>query len=473
MTAALQREEAGRSPRGTKRKYTTFTPEDRAAIGRYAAENGNAAAVKKFKATHSVGESTVRWFKKQYVEETKKRENPEAEVRSLHKLKRGRKVMLGEQLDAKVKNYILALRNAGAPIGSSVVMAAGEGIVRAHDRTQLVQHGGHIQITKTWALSLLKRIGFVKRKASTKATPNMSGEEFQRVKDRFLKQLARMVQLRNVPDNLIINLDQTGVKLVPAGDWTMAPHGSRRVEVIGLGDKRQITATFAASLDGTFLPMQILYQGKTDRSHPKYAFPDGFDIYHTPNHWANEETCLRFFQKIIFPYINKVRKEIGAPSQKAVVLMDNFSGQTTTALLEKVEEEGIVVITIPAGTTDRLQPLDVSTNKAAKDFLREKFRQWYAEEVEKQLQIGTAAEAIQINMGMAVMKEVGAKWLTALYDKLRTETSIVVNGFKNVGIIEAVKKAREGSLSDDEGVSLTPPEVDEDPFDSCSDTEIC
>lgn len=62
--------------------------------------------------------------------------------------------------------------------------------------------------------------------------------------------------------------------------------------------------------------------------------------------------------------------------------------------------------------------------------------------MEKQLLIGTAAEAIQINMGMAVMKEVGAKWLTALYDKLRTDTSIVVNGFKNVGIIEAVKKAR-------------------------------
>ena len=78
---------------------------------------------------------------------------------------------------------------------------------------------------------------------------------------------------------------------------------------------------------------------------------------------------------------------MGAPSQKALVLMDNFSGQTTTSLLEKLEEEGFVVVFIPAGTTDRLQPLDVSTNKAAKDFLREKFRQWYAEEVARQLQL--------------------------------------------------------------------------------------
>ena len=79
--------------------------------------------------------------------------------------------------------------------------------------------------------------------------------------------------------------------------------------MIGLGDKWQITATFAATLVGTFLPMQIFYQGKTDRSHPKYAFPDGFDIFHTPNHWANEDTCLRFFANIIFPYVDKVREE--------------------------------------------------------------------------------------------------------------------------------------------------------------------
>ena len=40
--------------------YTTsLTPEDRAHIGKYASENVNAAAVKKFKATHEIGDSIV------------------------------------------------------------------------------------------------------------------------------------------------------------------------------------------------------------------------------------------------------------------------------------------------------------------------------------------------------------------------------------------------------------------------------
>lgn len=52
-----------------KRVYnTTFTDEDRAAIGKHAAEHGNAAAVRQFKWKYSdLGESTVRSFKRRYL----------------------------------------------------------------------------------------------------------------------------------------------------------------------------------------------------------------------------------------------------------------------------------------------------------------------------------------------------------------------------------------------------------------------
>ena len=57
-------------------------------------------------------------------------------MRCVPTLERGRKVMLGEELDDKGKNYVEALRINGAPIGSSIVMAAGEGLIKAHDRTR-------------------------------------------------------------------------------------------------------------------------------------------------------------------------------------------------------------------------------------------------------------------------------------------------------------------------------------------------
>ena len=48
----------------------------------------------------------------------------------------------------------------------------------------------------------------------------------------------------------------------------MEKGGSKRVEIAGIDDKRQITAVFAGTLVGDFLPPQLIYQGKTKKSLP-------------------------------------------------------------------------------------------------------------------------------------------------------------------------------------------------------------
>lgn len=49
----------------------------------------------------------------------------------------------------------------------------------------------------------------------------------------------------------------------------MAIRGERSVPIKGLTDKRNITLTFVVSLSGEFLPMQIIYGGKTTVSQPR------------------------------------------------------------------------------------------------------------------------------------------------------------------------------------------------------------
>ena len=66
-----------------------------------------------------------------------------------------------------------------------------------------------------------------------------------------------MAKCHNIPANLVINIDQTGLNIVSLGEWTMEKEGSKTVCWAGLEDKRQITATFAATLDGQFLPMHL------------------------------------------------------------------------------------------------------------------------------------------------------------------------------------------------------------------------
>ena len=71
------------------------------------------------------------------------------------------------------------------------------------------------------------------------------------------------------------------------------------------------------------------------------------------------------------------------------------------------------------------------------------------------------ATTVAVNMGMPTMKEAGTQWLTALYDKLGQEKTIVINGFKKVGIVEAVKQ----TLLSYEDVPA--PDSSEDPFEDC------
>ena len=47
----------------------------------------------------------------------------------------------------------------------------------------------------------------------------------------------------------------------------------KRVEILGIDDKRQITAVLWQPQDGNFLPIQVIYKGKTKRSLPNVEFP--------------------------------------------------------------------------------------------------------------------------------------------------------------------------------------------------------
>ena len=60
------------------------------------------------------------------------------------------------------------------------------------------------------------------------------------MKARFLQQNVCLVEANAIPPDLIINLDETGIKLVPVGDWSMTLHGSKRVDELVLVIKDEL-----------------------------------------------------------------------------------------------------------------------------------------------------------------------------------------------------------------------------------------
>ena len=107
------------------------------------------------------------------------RDTSRLEVQELPCKKAGKPLLLGEELDKQVREYVKYLRERGAVVNSAIVIAAAEGIVMNKDPNLLACNGGGINLTKYWAKSLLRRMGMVKRRVSSKSKVNV--EEFGRI----------------------------------------------------------------------------------------------------------------------------------------------------------------------------------------------------------------------------------------------------------------------------------------------------
>ncbi len=198
-------------------------------------------------------------------------------------------------------------------------------------------------------------------------------------------------------------------------------------------DKRQITAVFGASLTGDFLPVQLIYKGTTPRCLPAVPFSRDWHITFSHNHWANELTILDYIDKILVPYISKKRLKLKLPPKyPALVIFDQFKGQLTDQVFEKLHKNNFRVL-VPANCTDRLQPLDVSVNKAAKKFMRGQFQDWYSQQICKKLT--EDMPMVPVDLKLSIIKPIGAKWLMGLYDYLKSKPEIMVNGFRGAGIV--------------------------------------
>lgn len=96
---------------------------------------------------------------------------------------------------------------------------------------------------------------------------------------------------------------------------------------------------------------------------------------YSENHWCNEETMKLYITDVTLPYLHQARQKLDlSPTHHALLIFDNFKGQCTEALLKLLDVENINVVLIPDNCTDLLQPLDLSVNKAAKEFLWNQFQ---------------------------------------------------------------------------------------------------
>ena len=74
--------------------------------------------------------------------------------------------------------------------------------------SELTEFGGHIELNKSRAFSLLNRMKFVQRKSTT-AKSKYTIDDFDGVKREFLDSVVDTVLMEDIPPELVLNWDQT------------------------------------------------------------------------------------------------------------------------------------------------------------------------------------------------------------------------------------------------------------------------
>ena len=135
-------------------------------IGKYAAENGNAETVRKFKAEFPrLNQSTVREFKKRYNTEIANAAKEKREVTKLipkSSSQTGQPLLLGD-LDSMIQTYIKQLSNRGGVVNRAIANATAQALL-----TRYPNIVGETDVSSaSWAQSLFRRMGFKKRRKTS------------------------------------------------------------------------------------------------------------------------------------------------------------------------------------------------------------------------------------------------------------------------------------------------------------------
>ena len=294
------------------------------------------------------------------------------------------------------------------------------------------------------------RAGYTPCMLATTTRPNITRLIWYEIRHLFLHDIAEFVIKYQIPDELIINVDQTPSKLVSVNKVTMAEKGSKHVSKFGISDKRAITVTLCQTLKCKMLPFQLIYTGKTQRSLPSVKFPKGFCLSFNESHWSNEKETLRLLNKIIKPYIEKMKVKLGLLAEQLTLLIwDSFLAQECESVKDRLDELGIVFVLVPKNLT-HLQPLDLTTNLKFKEMEKKSFSDYFTECIQKQLMEDPQRDetTIEVDIRLSTLKPRHGKLMGEMYDYFQTKDGkrIIASGWRAAGISKAVNDVRDGYM---------------------------
>ena len=300
------------------------------------------------------------------------------------------------------------------------------------------------------------------------------------------KKIAVVMQTNEVHPSLVVNFDQAGLRLTPTTTRTYHQVGAKSVPLVCSDDKRQITAVVGSSFDGSLLPLQLIFKGKTEASHPRQTVDSakaGFHLAHSHNHWSTQETMQEYIEHVIAPYRRNKAAEHGLGEDAQVLLvLDVWSVHISMEFRAFLAEKHpyIHLVYIPPNCTSKLQVADVALNFPFKHGVKRRFNAWASMLVQQQIEAGSIT-GIKPLLGMANVKLQILEWALDSWNSLSKEKVLIQRGWHKCVVEhfdieseeERKKAVREQVRHAVTPIDAIPEDKEEEPaeYDSESDDE--
>lgn len=361
------------------------------------------------------------------------------------------------EIEDEAKRILQVMRERGAVVNIGVVRHILRIVIEDKEPALLAEVKLSKHFVSVWVREMLGWSWRLRTTAASKVPLDWRAQGVE-----MAKRIAVNIQLHKVHPALVVNMDQTGILLAPADSRTYEAKGAKDVQVIGADDKRQITACIASSLDGDFLPLQLIFQGKTEQCHPpltQEAKEAYVHLTHSENHWSNQTTMQEYISEVLVPYAERRIQQYNLSRDAHIVLvLDVWAVHKSEEFRRflRTHHPRIHLVFVPPNCTSQLQVADVVLQRPFKHGVRRRFNEWAASVLREQVQTD---ELVGLNpfLKMSSIKPLLLQWLVQTWKHLSEGRDYIKMGWHTccrslfdvldpVKRAEAVESAAKGEL---------------------------
>ena len=262
---------------------------------------------------------------------------------------------------------------------------------------------------KDWAISFRERQGISIRLPENTSIARATAFNRTNV-NLFFDALDQAFALGLFSASTVWNLDETGVTTVTKPPRVLSARGERQVGAIASAERGiLLTVCVAVNAAGRVLPPAIIYPRRNIQPHWSInAFPDSL-IIAQPTGWQTNET----FRQVLIHFMN----ESGVtPDRPHILIFDNHCSHVSLDVVTLARERGLIIVTLPAHCSHKMQPLDVSCMGPFKTYFADAVRSWHQANPARTLSIHDVGPLISGAFGKAFT------------------IPTIINGFKKTGI---------------------------------------